>query len=186
MAETPTRLLTADDLLAMPDDGFHRYELRRGELIAMVPPGFEHARNSDNLRDLLAPYVREQRLGRASSSECGFRLTSDPDTVRAPDVWFIRAERLGEVGEPIGYWPGAPDLAAEFVSPSDTAEEVQEKVADYLAAGARLVWVVYARRRQVVVWRADGTTAVLGADDTLAGEDVIPGFACRVAEIFST
>jgi Uma2 family endonuclease len=184
VAETPTRLVTADELLRMPENGCRR-ELRQGVIVELSPTGRRHGRDAVRLAARLEPYVDERRLG-AVYVETGYRLSSDPDTVRGPDVSFVRRERVDEGDEPEGFWTGPPDLAAEFVSPSESADSLQEKIAEYLAAGTRLVWVFYARTRHVVVWRADRTTALLGADDVLSGEDVIPGFTCPVREIFGS
>jgi Uma2 family endonuclease len=116
--------------------------------------------------------------------ESGFRLETGPDTVRAPDAAFIARERLPVGGLPERYWPAAPDLAVEVVSPGDTYNEVHEKALDWLAFGARLVWVVAPRRRTVTVYRAPDDIVVLDADATLEGGDVVPGWSARVAELF--
>jgi Uma2 family endonuclease len=182
VAETKA-LVTADELLSMPDDGW-RYELRCGELIQMVPPGARHGQFQNGLLAPLTTCVRRDRLGLVVA-EVGFRLSHDPDTVRAPDVAFVRRARIPAEGVPVGYWEGAPDLAVEVVSPSDSAEDVREKIGEYLAAGASLVWIVYPRGQTVDVWRADGSRVALSSDGTLEGEDVVPGFSLPVAEIFA-
>src|SRR5436309_542072 len=110
-------LVTADDLLRMPDDGF-RYELVQGEVRRMSPAGFHHGRLIMNIATPLDQHVRSQKLGTVCAAETGFLLTTDPDTVRAADVAFVRQERIDHVSEPEGYWPGAPDLAVEVVSPN--------------------------------------------------------------------
>jgi Uma2 family endonuclease len=128
--------------------------------------------------------VRARGLGRGLAAETGFRLFSDPDTVRAPDVAFVRAERIAEARLPTGFWPGAPDLAVEVLSPSDTADEVGEKVAEYLRAGTELVVLVYPRTRPVGLFRPDSTARFLTEDETLALGEPLPGFTCRVADLF--
>jgi len=183
MAET-TALLTADDLLRMPDDGW-RYELRRGELIKMSPTGAEHGDIAAELLSLLRPYAKQRKLGRVFAAETGFRLSSDPDTVRAPDVSFVRADRLPAGRIPPTFWPGAPDLAVEVNSPSDTADEVSEKVGEYLDAGSQLVVVVYPPVRRVGLFYPDGSARFLTENDTLDLDPVVPGFACPVAELFA-
>jgi hypothetical protein len=103
----------------MPDDGF-RYELVRGELRRMPPAGDEHGYLALEIASDLRNHVKANNLGRTDAAETGFKLASDPDTVRAPDVAFVRRERAEKVGRVTGYWPGAPDLAVEVVSPNDT------------------------------------------------------------------
>jgi Uma2 family endonuclease len=115
-------------------------------------------------------------------AETGFKLASDPDTVRGPDMAFIRTERLPDP-EPVGFPDFAPDLVVEVLSPGDRPGAVLAKVADWLSAGTRLVWVLDPSRRVARVYRDDGTEEVLTADQALAGEDVVPGFSCPIAEI---
>jgi Uma2 family endonuclease len=178
------RLVTADELLAMPDDGF-KYELRKGELIRMPPPGVDHGDYGNNINVPLWNYVRTRRLGKVFG-EVGFKLALDPDTVRAPDVSFISRERLTPGRRYPGYWEGAPDLAVEVVSPNDSAQGLRDKIAEYLAAGTRLIWVVYPRTRTVTVYRANGTLEERSVGQTLDGEDVVPGFSLSVADVFDT
>lgn len=174
---------TASELYAMPDDGF-RYELVKGELRKMSPSGSEHGATIVNVTVLLAQYVRAKRLGICFGAETGFKIASDPDTVRAPDVAFVRQERIPESGIPKKFWPGAPDLAVEVLSPGDTRREVDEKVEDWLEAGVRAVWVVDSKRRCVTVYRSTTDVTKLSETDELDGGDVVPGFRCQVSEIF--
>jgi Uma2 family endonuclease len=174
---------TANELFEMPDDGF-RYELVKGELRKMSPSGSEHGAIIINISVLLAQYVRSKKLGVCFGAETGFKIASDPDTVRAPDVAFIQRERIPESGIPKKFWPGAPDLAVEVLSPGDTRREVDEKVEDWLEAGARAVWVINPKRRSVTVYRSlTDVTRLLEADE-LDGGEVVPGFRCKVSEIF--
>ena len=174
---------TANELFEMPHDGF-RYELVRGELRKMSPAGGEHGAIAANAILLIYQHVRANSLGVCFGAETGFKIASDPDTVRAPDVAFVSRERIPEEGIPKKFWPGAPDLAVEVLSPGDTYNEVEEKVEDWLAAGARAVWVVNPKRRAVSVYRpATGVTRLSGADE-LDGGDVVPGFRCKVSEFF--
>ena len=183
-SEVQTRPMTADELFALPDDGFHRYELVRGELITMPPPGAQHGGIAARVVSLLDPHVREHGLGKMLG-ESGFRLETGPDTVRAPDAAFIARERVPADGLPEKFWAGAPDLAVEVVSPGDTYEEVHEKALEWLALGARLVWVITPRRRSVTIYRAPDDIVVLDAEATLDGGDVIPGWSAPVAELFA-
>jgi len=182
--ETQTQPITANELLQMPDDGF-RYELVRGTLRRMAPAGHQHGRIAINLTTPLDQHVRANDLGAVFAAETGFQLEADPDTVRAPDVAFVRKERLDEASENEGFWPGAPDLAVEVISPSDTYTEVEEKVRDWLRFGTRLVLVVNPRTRTVTVHRAPDQHVVLTEGDTLDGGDVVPGWTMAVRAIFA-
>jgi Uma2 family endonuclease len=177
------KLMTADQLLRLPDDGL-RHELVRGELLTMSPAGFEHFDIATVVGVSLVSHVLAHRLGRVIIGDVGFRLTTAPDTVRAPDVAFIRAERHREVGRTQGYWPGAPDLAIEVISPNDLYTEVEEKVAEWLEHGTRLVFVVNPRRRTVTVHRPNQQPRVLSGEDMLDGEDVVPGWSVPIRDLF--
>jgi Uma2 family endonuclease len=180
---TTEQLMTADELLSRPDDGF-RYELVDGVLRCMSPASYQHGRLAMNIASPLDHYVRQQKLGIVLAAETGFRIASDPDTVLAPDAAFVRRERVEEVGDSTGYWPGAPDLAVEIVSRHDLYTEVVEKVDAWLTAGTRLVIVVNPRQRRVTVYRSLYDIAILSEDDTLDGGDVVPGWRMPVREVF--
>lgn len=182
MSTTAPKLMTADELLRL-NDGL-RHELVKGELLTMTPAGTTHGMVAARLARLLGNWVDERGLGYVLGAETGFKLATDPDTVRAPDASFVAMQRIPPEGVPEKYWPGAPDLAAEVVSPGDSYEEVRAKVQEWLEAGTRLVWVVRPRARQVEVHTPDGRIALRGAEDELDGGDVLPGFACRVAALF--
>jgi Uma2 family endonuclease len=181
MSTTPT-LTTADELFVMPDDGF-RCELVRGEVRRMPPAGSEHGAVIMNIGTPLDQFVKANSLGVVFGAETGFKIASEPDTVRAPDLAFVRRERIPEEGIPQGFWPGAPDLAVEVVSPSDTYTEVEEKVHDWLNAGTRIVLVLNPRTRTVAVYTSHTDVVRLTESDTLDGGEVLPGFTCRVAEL---
>ncbi len=177
---TETQLLTADEFLRMP--GSDKWvELVRGEVKRMAPPGGEHGIVQGKTYFRFEIYA--QQHGGAALVESGFMLRRHPDTVRGPDVSYVRPERVPR--EQIEkFWPGAPDVAVEVVSPDDTAGEVEEKVQEYLAAGSRLVLVVHPRTQTITVYRPDGTASVLRAGDTFDGGEVMPGFTMPVAEVF--
>ena len=175
--------LTAEDLLRMPDDG-NRYELVRGELRRMPPAGHVHGRVTINFTTPLDQHVRSNDLGAVYAAETGFKLASAPDLVRAPDVAFVRCERVEAVGNQEGYWPGAPDMAVEVVSPNDIYTEVEEKVFDWLDAGARLVVVLNPRKRAVTAYRSLERIVVHTESETLDCSDVVPGFSIAVRDIF--
>lgn len=182
MTITP-QVMTAEELLALPNDGF-RYELIQGELRRMSPAGHRHGRLVLNITTPLDQHVRDNELGAAYAAETGFLLTIDPDTVRAADVAFVRQERVDEVGDTDGYWPGAPDLAIEVVSPNDLYTEIEEKVIDWLEAGTRMVVIVNPRKRSVTVYRSRAAITLLTEQDALDGADVVPGWRIAVADIF--
>ncbi len=180
---TTTRV-TADQLLHMPADGC-RYELIAGELKKMTPAGWKHGAVGGELSAMLGAHVRQHDLGRVLLAETGFLLTRDPDTVRAPDIAFIAKDRWAAASHDETFWPGAPDLAVEVVSPADTVSEVDDKVRAWLDAGAGAVWIVDPKSRNVTVYRSATDIQTLTEDDDLRGGDVVPGFRCRVGEIFA-
>lgn len=180
---TTARLMTAEELLDMPDDGF-RYEIVRGELRKMGPAGHVHGKLAMSIGARLWTHVKANGLGEVYGAETGFVLGSDPDHVRAPDTAFIRRERVDAAGDIWGFFPGAPDLAVEIVSPSDRYSQVEEKVADWLEAGTMAVILADQRRRAVKVHRSLADASILTDTDILSIEDVVPGWQMPVAEIF--
>lgn len=176
--------LTARDLWAM-GGGDVRRELVDGEIIEMVPVGGLHGRITVEVVRRLADFVEPHRLGEVVAGDVGFvlGLPQDPERVRAPDVAFLSAQRIPAGGLPEGFLHGAPDLAVEVLSPSDPRGGVEQKVRDYLDAGARLVWVVAPRARTVTVYRADGSAHLLRETDQLDGEDVLPGLTIPLADV---
>jgi len=180
-----TTLVTADELLRMPDDGY-RYELVAGEIKKMPPPGWRHGATVGRVSGLVTPFVKQHDLGLVLEGDSGFLLARDPDTVRASDYAFIRKDHLPAQDPEEAYWPGPPDLAVEVVSPGDTVAEVDDKVKGWLDAGAMMVWVVNPRWRSVTVYRSAVNIKTLTENEELSGDDVVPGFRCRVAEIFGS
>lgn len=180
---TETALVTAAQLLAMPDDGLRR-ELIRGEIRTMAPAGHQHGRIAHLIGLSLGMHVAEHRLGQVYAAETGFKLASNPDHVRAPDAAFVRAERVAAVRNSEGFFPGAPDLAVEVVSPGDAFVEVEEKVFDWLQAGSHAVIVINPKHRSATVYRSFTDVRVLSASDTLALDEIVPGWRLPVAELF--
>ncbi len=176
-----TRLFTAEELLRLPDDG-SRYELVEGELKKMSPSGAEHSRIALVIGSSLLVHVTKHRLGTVYGADGGFVLKRGPDTMRAPDVSFVSAERYVKTHQ---FFPGAPDLAVEVMSPNDLASEVSFKTSQYLRAGTRAVVVVDADKRIVYVHRASGTDVITKiAEDVLEVDDIVPGWKMPLNEIF--
>jgi Uma2 family endonuclease len=176
------RLVTAEELQRFPSAD-NRYELVLGRIVPMSPVGFPHATAVVRLIELLGPHIRRAGLG-VVATELGFKLTSNPDTVRAPDVAFIRRERV-PLPAPQGFWQGAPDLAIEVLSPDDRDADVREKIHEYHAHGVSAVLIVDPQRQTVTVVRSAGKPDVLGAEQTLDLSDVVAGFRCGVRDIFT-
>ena len=170
----------------MPDDGF-RYELVEGELKKTAPAGNIRGYVAMNVGIPLGAYVETGGLGRVCAAGTGFKLASNPDTVRAPDVAFVRRERVETAGRVEEFWPGAQGLAVEVVSPGDTYAEVTGKVMAWLGAGCRMVLVAVPEQGAVTVYRSREDVRVLvgGAGDIIDGADVVPHWRLPVAEVFA-
>jgi len=176
----PTGIRTAEELLRNPHIG--HCELVRGELHMMVPPGAEHGWIAAKILVAIGNHVESRDLGRVYS-ETGFVLARDPDTVRAPDVAFVRSERALTTSR--AYFEGAPDLAVEVLSPDDRPGYVRDKIAEWLEAGTRAVWVVDPRDRTVTVHEPCREPVKHHEADTLRGGSVLPGFELSVRAIFA-
>ena len=178
---TTTHLITAEELIKLPDDSMC-HELIKGELLTMPPPGDEHGAVIMNLTGPLFNHVKVNNLGVLRAAETGFKLESNPDTVLAPDIAFIARDRVGP--RVLGYRNGAPDLVVEVMSQWDSRPKVARKAALWLELGARSVWVVNPRQRTVEVSRADGHKRLFHDTDELI-DDTVPGFRIAVSEIFA-
>jgi Uma2 family endonuclease len=161
-----------------------RSELVRGVVRTMTPASGAHGLVSCNVLLLLSTYVRAHTLGQCFADSAGFALPGVPNTVRAPDASFVRAEHLPREGVGGGWIEVAPDLAVEVLSPSETASELAEKLTEYRASGTALIWVVDPVKRSVGVYAATDPVRWLAESDTLQGGTVIPGFSCMVRELF--
>ena len=181
-------LMTADDFFDFCDRNDGRYELVDGEVVELAPVQRRHGRTASSISAAFHNYCRRIGVG-WSEVDVGYTVSSGPDTVRSPDVSLVLrdAQNDGEE-EQRAFIPGAPDIAVEIVSPSNTAREMERKVAEYLAAGSQRVWVVYqaTRRnpRRVLVHQSDGATLTYTGDDTITDEELLPGFSLSLTEIF--
>jgi Uma2 family endonuclease len=175
--------ITGEQLLEMSPDLIGHIELVKGEIIQIPPAGEIHGELSMNLGFLLKGYVKENDLGKVYAAETGFYTARNPDTVRAADSAFIAKNRLPEKPSG-GYLETVPDLTVEVVSLHDRPSAILEKVEECLNAGVKCIWVVYPKSRQGYVYQPDQPVEILSEDDTLTGSDVIPGFQCKVSEIF--
>ena len=183
---TAKKLMTADDLLAMPDDG-NRHELVRGELIEMPPPGMMHAIVTGRIGYRFSHFIEENKLPFVYGPEAAVFMERGPDTVRAADFGVISLERIGGPIPQRGYVFGViPDLVLETVSPDYRESVAAARAQMWLDAGVRLVLTAYIEREVIVVRREDGTVQELGVGDSLTGEPVLTGFECPVSEIFAT
>jgi Uma2 family endonuclease len=179
---TPS-LVTAEDVERMSIPG-KQVELVRGRLVVREPPSTWHGAIAARLTRYLGEFADRRGLGMVFAQDTGFKITRDPDTVRGPDVAFVSRDRVDKIPRR-GYAELAPDLVAEVLSPDDAPSEVLAKVADWLAAGTKLVWVVDPERSVVHVYRPDGSLTVLRENDALRGETVLPEFSCPLVDIFA-
>lgn len=178
------KLLSLEEFEDLPEEDAHRPELVRGRLIREPRPGARHGLLMARLGARLQRHVEQTHLG-VVCLDFGVVLPTEPPTVRGPDIGFIAGDRLPPEGVPSGFLPMAPDLAAEIVSPSNTASEIQEKVLEYLDAGTRLVWVIDPQARVVNTYRSRREVRVLGPQDELEGGDVLPGFRLPLEDLFA-
>jgi Uma2 family endonuclease len=174
-------LVTADEFEQMPDDDTVQIELDEGELITMSLAGQEHGDIEMGLAARLYAHVTAHKLGRVYTGDTGFRLNDI--TVRGPDVSFVRQQRISTDPNK-RFVRGAPDLAVEIRSPSESFRQLTRKIKQYFAAGCRVVWVVDPDLRQVDVFEVSGAERTLGADDLLEAPELLPGFSVRVGELF--
>jgi Uma2 family endonuclease len=175
--------MTAEEFWQSPFNTKHS-ELVRGEVVESMPPSKDHGTIALAIGTLLRVWIQSGAGGKAGV-ESGFLLARDPDTVRGPDVYYVSSTRAQADDTSRAFWTVAPDLAVEVVSPDETAEEIRAMVRDFLTAGTPLVWVVYPRTGEVVVHTADGLARTYGENDVLEFSEVLPGFSCKVSELFA-
>lgn len=173
---------TPEDLLRMPDGD--RYELIDGQLVEKNV-GSKASRIGLKTGGMLIVHVDAHGLGSAFGADCGYQIFgSTGNNIRIPDASFVGRGRLPDERIPNGYMRIAPDMVLEVVSPNDEAEEVDQKIEEYLGVGVRLIWIIFPSTRRIMVYRASGVISRLKPGDELSGEDVVPGFACRVDDLF--
>jgi Uma2 family endonuclease len=182
MSITAKQLITAEEFFLMPEppDG-SRQELVRGEIITMPPPGGLHGVCCSKIVRRVGNFVDDNDRGTVACNDSGFITERGPDSVRGPDVAFWSKGRLKEV--PVGYFEMAPDLAVEVLSPSNTTKQILTKLGEYFAKGVRMVWVVSPEDRTVTIYRNEQEGRLLHETATIDGEDVLPGFRCRVSDL---
>lgn len=178
---TETKLITGEELAAMGDIG--PCELVEGRIVPMTPTGDEHGGIEANFAAELKAFVRAHKLGKIRVGEVGIYIRRNPDTVRAADVLFISHERYARK-KSAGFLDVAPDLVVEILSPNDSWSEVTQKLREYFAIGVRLVWIVDPQTRNVYAYRSLTDVREFTENDDLPGDDVLPGFSVKVAQLF--
>jgi Uma2 family endonuclease len=181
-ARASTPLITAGELGRMPKDSMRR-ELVRGELRVMSPAGARHGRLAAKIAGMLGEHESKTGVGVVFGAETGFVLAHDPDTVRAPDAACVSKERFAAIGDIEQFWPGAPDLAVEVVSPGDSFRGVQEKALEWVAGGCLAVLVIDPANATATVYRPGGQAHVHAEGEVVDLGDAVPGFAVAVAEL---
>jgi Uma2 family endonuclease len=176
---TVTKPITADELFAMGNIG--RCELLYGELVMMSPAGAEHGVVAVRFCRFLAAFVEDERLGVVFASETGFELAND--LVRAADAAFVAQSRLTH-GIPKGFFPGAPDLAVEVISPGDRKREIADKINTWLANGTKVVWEADPKTAGVRIHRVGQKPLWIDAKDSIRDEPLLPGFVLPLEKIF--
>ena len=183
MTTTREKLLTADDLLELHSKGV-KGELIRGRLGGTMSTGVNHGKTVANLTILLGIFVKPQRLGTIVTSDTGILLDNIRHTVREPDIGYISAEKMPLNADIPGYSDVIPDLVVEVASLRDTVQSIHDKALMWLYHGVRLVWVAFPDERMMDAYLSSREVRTLTANDVLDGGDVLPGFSCRVSEIF--
>jgi Uma2 family endonuclease len=182
MATVISAPVTLEEFARLPNDGAC-HEMNAGELITLPPPKSLHALIALTILEFLQQHMKKQGTGRVIP-EAGYLLSRDPLTIRQPDISVISRERV-HASDPDSYFEGAPELAVEVVSPSDSAEDLDIKTKQYLQNGAQQVWILYPRTQTVHVFSRGSATIILDQDQTLEGGVLLPGFSVSVASLFA-
>jgi len=159
-------------------------ELVRGVFVPMSRPTVRHGFVTAKVVFVLMRYLEQNPIGQVVCNDAGFVLEQQPDTLRGPDVGVILKERIPAEGLPDDWWEGAPDLAVEIVSRTQTAHDLARKALEYLQAGTKMVWVVDPESKTVAVYTPPNHIRVLREDETLDGGEVLPNFQIRVGDLF--
>lgn len=185
-SSTTTSYLAADEFWELPEVEGKSLELVEGRVVEMPTSGARHNEIALFITMLIYQFVREHGLGWTGGDATGYVIDGERESVLIPDASFVARQRIPPGGTPEGFWPFAPDLAVEVMSPHDRAIDVHNKVWRYLEGGTRLVWLVFPDRQQVQIFDHRGLVAELTADAQLDGGDVLPGFRVPVADIFES
>jgi Uma2 family endonuclease len=182
MSTVAQKLLTAEEFFLMPSppNGLQQ-ELVRGEIISMPPPGALHGSCCVKTVHRLSNFVYDGPGGILLCNDAGFITERDPDSVRGPDISYWTKDRLKEI--PVGYIEISPDMLVEVLSPSNTRKQILAKLREYFAKGVRLVWVIAPEDRTLTIYRTPDEGRLLHESATVTGEDVLPGFTCRVSDL---
>lgn len=178
-------MVTADELLRMPDENGFTHELVYGRVVKMPLPGWVHGWLAGRLYAVIYQHVQENDLGLVFSQDTGVTVTSNPDTVRGPDVGYVSRERAAGPRPSTGYWLGAPDLVVEIRSPNDRYAKLRAKAEEWLAHGARTVWVIEPERVAITAHYADGTKRLFTANNVICDEKLLPGFRYLVRDLLA-
>ena len=182
MSATSTALMTAEELLQLPDDDL-RHELINGELISMPLPGHPHGRIAMRLMVPLAQFVWDHDLGEVYDF-VGFQVTWNPDTVLGPDLAFVSKDRSKKLPELNSYWQGPPDLAVEVFSPGYRPGQINKRISQLFSSGTKQVWIVDLKRSTVSVYRSESDVTTFSGSDYLEAQDLFPGFRISLDQIF--
>jgi Uma2 family endonuclease len=181
-AITQKKLLTAEEFFQLPgpSDGSQQ-ELVRGEIVTMPPPGGLHGVTCSKTDRRLGAFIDSGPGGTLVCNDTGFITERNPDSVRGPDLSYWTKERLQEI--PVGYIEMPPDMLVEVLSPSNTSKKIRAKLQEYFKRGVRLVWVIAPEDRTITIYRNADEGRLLHETATVTGEDVLPGFTCKVSEL---
>ena len=182
MSTTSTALMTAEELMQLPDDDL-RHELINGELITMPVPRLPHGRTEARLSSHLTQFVLDHDLGEVFTNS-GFQLTWNPDTVVGPDIAFVSKERLEQAGDITSYWQGPADLAVEIYMPGYRPGKVSERISRLFNAGMKQVWIANLKHRNIAVYRSESDVTTFSGSDYLEAPDLFPGLRISLDKIF--
>ena len=182
--ESTQRIWTEGELQALPEDGYI-HEIVNGELVMSPKNNFQHGDICIRLSFALESFNRAHKLGVVLDSSTGFWMKNR--NCRAPDISFIPKERLKRLGfrrHTRQFFPGAPDLAVEILSPNNTRAEMDERLADFFSSGTQLAWIIHPQEQFVEICHSPVQRKILGSGAVLDGEQLLPGFQYPIADLF--